>query len=292
ASEPSEAEPAREAAGEERPDQRRRRLHEEDRPVRGVGEPVRGLEHGAARRKAHDDEALHERRSVDRRDARDPRDSDASAHSHLLAAYAGAARSLPRSACNRRGGSGVPTGMKRLLFVVLAACGAHSTARPTLAPEVAELDLTVSDLARATDFFVDGLAFRPAGRGHVALGDQAVALHPHAGRAIPADSRSNDLWFEHMAIVVPDMDAAYARVIALGARPISAGPQTIPLSNPAAGGIRAFYFKDGDGHSLELIWYPSGKGDPRWQAPDGRLFLGIDHTAIAVADTERSLRFY
>src|SRR5262249_5673050 len=112
ASEPSEAEPAREAAGEERPDQRRRRLHEEDRPVRGVGEPVRGLEHGAARRKAHDDEALHERRSVDRRDARDPRDSDASAHSPLLAAYAGAARSLPRSACNRRGGSGVPTGLK------------------------------------------------------------------------------------------------------------------------------------------------------------------------------------
>ena len=182
--------------------------------------------------------------------------------------------------------------MKRLFLVALAACGARSAARPTLAPEVAELDLTVSDLGRATDFFVDGLAFRPAGTGHVVLGDQAVALRAHAGRAIPADSRSNDLWFEHIAIVVADMDAAYARVTAVGARPISAGPQTIPASNPAAGGIRAFYFKDADGHSLELIWYPAGKGDPRWQARDGRLFLGIDHTAIAVADTERSLRFY
>jgi catechol 2,3-dioxygenase-like lactoylglutathione lyase family enzyme len=182
--------------------------------------------------------------------------------------------------------------MKRLLLALLAGCGAHSGARPTLAPEVAELDLTVSDLARATEFFVDGLAFRPAGRGRVTLGEQVVALHPSAGRAIPADSRSNDLWFEHMAIVVADMDAAYARVTALGARPISAGPQTIPASNPAAGGIRAFYFEDADGHDLELIWYPAGKGEPRWQARDGRLFLGIDHTAIGVADTERSLHFY
>jgi catechol 2,3-dioxygenase-like lactoylglutathione lyase family enzyme len=190
--------------------------------------------------------------------------------------------------------------MKRtgLLFLLLvAAC--HS-ARPPAAiaplalPAIAELELTVSDLARATDFFVDGLAFRPAGRGHVALGDEAVALRPAASgfRPVPTGSRANDLVFEHMAIVVADMDAAYARVQALGAHPISAGPQTIPRSNPAAGGIRAYYFRDADGHSLELIWYPDGKGDPRWQARDGRLFLGVDHTAIAVADTERSLGFY
>ncbi|HWU37599.1 MAG TPA: VOC family protein, partial [Candidatus Acidoferrum sp.] len=35
-----------------------------------------------------------------------------------------------------------------------------------------------------------------------------------------------------------------------------------------------------------------GKGDPRWQAKTGALFLGIDHSAIAVGDTERSLRFH
>src|SRR5205085_6933237 len=34
-----------------------------------------------------------------------------------------------------------------------------------------------------------------------------------------------------------------------------------------------------------------GKGDDRWQATD-RLFLGIDHTAIVVSDTDASLRFY
>ena len=36
---------------------------------------------------------------------------------------------------------------------------------------------------------------------------------------------------------------------------------------------------------------PPGKGDPRWQERD-RLFLGVDHTAIAVSDTGRSLAFY
>jgi catechol 2,3-dioxygenase-like lactoylglutathione lyase family enzyme len=43
---------------------------------------------------------------------------------------------------------------------------------------------------------------------------------------------------------------------------------------------------------LEIIWFPPDKGDPKWQAQAGRLFLGIDHTAIVVSDTEQSLRFY
>jgi catechol 2,3-dioxygenase-like lactoylglutathione lyase family enzyme len=73
--------------------------------------------------------------------------------------------------------------------------------------------------------------------------------------------------------------------------PISAGPQLLPAWNPHAGGIRAVYFRDPDGHPLELIQYPPGKGEARWQDKD-RLFLGIDHTAIAAADTERSVAFY
>src|SRR5262249_38002049 len=89
-----------------------------------------------------------------------------------------------------------------------------------------------------------------------------------------------------------DIDAAYARVRAAGATPTSPEPQTIPVTNAAAAGIRAFYFRDGEGHNLELIWYPPGKGDPRWQDARGRLFLGIDHTAIGVADTDRSVAFY
>jgi catechol 2,3-dioxygenase-like lactoylglutathione lyase family enzyme len=61
--------------------------------------------------------------------------------------------------------------------------------------------------------------------------------------------------------------------------------------NPDAGGVKAFYFRDPDNHALELIWFPKGKGDPKWQGGK-TVFLGIDHTAIAVRNTERSLAFY
>ena len=38
--------------------------------------------------------------------------------------------------------------------------------------------------------------------------------------------------------------------------------------------------------------FPPDKGDPRWQKPTEKLFLGIDHTAIAITDTETSRQFY
>ena len=55
-------------------------------------------------------------------------------------------------------------------------------------------------------------------------------------------SRSNDLWFQHLAIVVSDIDRAYAIALRAGASPISAGPQLLPAWNPNAGGIRAVLF--------------------------------------------------
>ncbi len=109
--------------------------------------------------------------------------------------------------------------------------------------------------------------------------------------AIPRDSRSNDIWFQHIAIVVSDMDAAYAHLRDHGVRHASTGPQRLPDWNPNAGGIEAFYFQDPDGHVLEVIRFPTGKGDLRWQQSD-ELFLGIDHTAIVVEDTDESLGFY
>ena len=54
----------------------------------------------------------------------------------------------------------------------------------------------------------------------------------------------------------------------------------------------AFYFRDLDGHSLEILWFPEGKGDTKWHKADGHLFLGIDHTAIAVTDTDARLALY
>jgi catechol 2,3-dioxygenase-like lactoylglutathione lyase family enzyme len=88
------------------------------------------------------------------------------------------------------------------------------------------------------------------------------------------------------------MDKAYQQLRAHKVRHASTAPQTIPATNKAAAGIRAFYFKDPDGHNLEIIDFPPGKGDPRWQRNGDRLFVGIDHTAIVVSSTPNGLSFY
>lgn len=112
------------------------------------------------------------------------------------------------------------------------------------------------------------------------------------GRPVPLDSRSNDRWFQHIAIIVRDMDAAYAWLRENKVQFASSGPQTLPAWNRNAGGIKAFYFRDPDNHVLEILWFPEGKGLPKWHNPGQDLFMGIDHTAIVVSNTELSLHFY
>jgi catechol 2,3-dioxygenase-like lactoylglutathione lyase family enzyme len=126
------------------------------------------------------------------------------------------------------------------------------------------------------------------------LGDEYLQLEQFIapqGRPIPADSNSNDRWFQHIAIIVSDMDRAYAWLREHHVEHASTGPQLLPQWNPNAGGISAFYFHDPDGHNLEVLHFPTGKGDTKWHRID-HLFLGIDHTAIVVNDTDASLRYY
>jgi len=131
---------------------------------------------------------------------------------------------------------------------------------------------------------------------HLKLGEQIVELtqyvSPPTGRLIPVPSYSNDNWFQHMAIVVSDMDAAYKILQDNNVRQISAYPITIPPSNAGAAGIKAIKFRDPEGHDLELIYFPSGKGSAFWQKPTNKLFLGLDHTAMTVGSTENSVAFY
>jgi catechol 2,3-dioxygenase-like lactoylglutathione lyase family enzyme len=127
------------------------------------------------------------------------------------------------------------------------------------------------------------------------LGDESIELTEYLtpkGRPIPVDSRSNDRWFQHVAIIVSDMDKAYQWLRQNKVELASSGPQTLPEWNRNAAGIRAFYFKDPDGHALEILSFPPDKGDAKWHRGSSKLFLGIDHTAIVVRDTEASLRFY
>lgn len=196
-----------------------------------------------------------------------------------------------------------------LLFALSARAAAPVEA-------IGAIGITVSDLDRASAFYRDVLGFTVEPAVEVAgddyehlqgvfglrmrvarlrLGDETIELTEYLaprGRAMPADSRANDRWFQHAAIVVSDMDRAYRVLREHRVEHASSGPQRLPDWNPNAAGIRAFYFRDPDGHFLELIQFPPGKGDPRWQQPSQQLFLGIDHTAIVVADTEASLAFY
>jgi catechol 2,3-dioxygenase-like lactoylglutathione lyase family enzyme len=131
------------------------------------------------------------------------------------------------------------------------------------------------------------------------LGSEQIELTEYLaprGRPIPTDSRSNDRWFQHIAIITSDMDRAYQWLRKNKVEHASTGPQRLPDWNKNAGGIKAFYFKDPDGHALEILQFPEGKGDEKWhrlaRQDEGKLFLGIDHTAIVVSDTDASLKFY
>ncbi len=195
--------------------------------------------------------------------------------------------------------------------------GLASTAHAEgLVRAVGPIGMTVGDMDRSLLFYTQVLGFEKMSDVEVAgadyerlqgvfglrarvarmkLGGEEIELVEYIaprGRPIPADSRSNDRWFQHIAIVVSDMDRAYAWLRRHRVAHASSGPQRLPDWNPNAGGIRAFYFRDPDGHTLEVLSFPPGKGDPKWQRGGDKLFLGIDHTAIVVADTDQSLRFY
>ncbi len=93
--------------------------------------------------------------------------------------------------------------------------------------------MTVSDLDRSVEFYSTVLSMEKVSEVEVwgseyehlqgvfglrmkvarlRLGDEHIELTEYLtprGRPIPVDSRSNDLWFQHIAIIVSDMDRAY-----------------------------------------------------------------------------------
>ena len=125
------------------------------------------------------------------------------------------------------------------------------------------------------------------------LGAQGIDLVGHAapGRPYPAEVPGWSPLFQHVAIVVSDMAAAHARLRAIpGWRPIStAGPERLPA---ASGGVTAFKFRDPEGHPLEFLEFPPGGVPDAWRGAGADLCLGLDHSAISVADTQASLAFY
>ena len=204
-------------------------------------------------------------------------------------------------------------------LIALLLCAAAGVCAQITPVAVGPIVVVVSDLDRAEMFYTQVLSFRSTATreahtdsfdrltgvfgtnvrvAKLELGSESIELIEYRtprGRPVPPDSKSNDQWFQHIAIVVSEMEAASARLVQFRVQQISTAPQTLPEWNLNAAGIEALYFRDPDGHPLELIYFPPGKGEPRWHQSQGKSdgpFLGIDHTAMAVADTERSLRFY
>lgn len=186
----------------------------------------------------------------------------------------------------------------------------------TQVTRVDAVGISVKDMNRSVKFYTDVLGFKKISDQEFSgtafekleglfgisirvvrmqLGDEFIELTDHlttGGRSIPEDQKSNDLFFQHIAIVVSDMNKAFERLKKFNVEFVSTSPQTLPATNVAAAGIKAFYFHDPDDHNLELIYFPKGKGNSKWQVSKGKIFLGIDHTAIGVSSTENSQKFY
>jgi catechol 2,3-dioxygenase-like lactoylglutathione lyase family enzyme len=193
-------------------------------------------------------------------------------------------------------------------------------------PHIDSIGFTTADAEATAGFFADCLGFQRSGEPllvdggpysdlvglpgarfrlqRLTIGAEVLELTevldpgPGArpGRPIPADSRSNDCWFQHSCLVVNSMEAALEGLQPAFASgritPISSAPQRLPDWNTAAAGIVAYKFHDPEGHPLELLQFPPDKGEARWHVEAPGPLLGIDHSAIGIADTAASCRFY
>ena len=121
-----------------------------------------------------------------------------------------------------------------LRFLLLACLVAGAQAAVPLASAIDSVDITVSDMDRAVDFYSRVLNFKNVRDSEVTgetyenlegvfgvrmrvvrmqLGDEFIELTEYLvpkGRPITAGARSNDRSFQHIAIIVSDMDKAYA----------------------------------------------------------------------------------
>src|SRR6187200_3017173 len=118
------------------------------------------------------------------------------------------------------------------LLLIAVVVGGVNAGRAKAATSVESVGMTVSDMDRAVEFY-SALTFQKVSDVEV-LGEQFEHLEgvfgarmrivrmqlgkeyldltqylAPPGRPIPLDSRSNDLWFQHLAIVVRDMDQAF-----------------------------------------------------------------------------------
>src|SRR2546427_3802719 len=116
--------------------------------------------------------------------------------------------------------------MRRTFLSILLLAGALSAGNvPKLVTAVDSIGITVSDLDRSVDFYTNVLAFQKVSefeadgaeferlqgvfglrlrRARLRLGAEFIELTEYLapnGRPVPLDSRSNDRWFQHVALI-------------------------------------------------------------------------------------------
>jgi len=134
----------------------------------------------------------------------------------------------------------------------------------------------------------------PGPRRQDEVGDESIELIQFLaprGRAIPTDSRSNDLWFQHM----PSSSATWTGRIRCCVK--TASSTLRPDHNACPTGIK---MPRASRRSISRIltsipwrfWNSRGQGSGKVAQTERATLLGIDHTAIAVSNTETSLKFY
>src|SRR5947209_8024728 len=141
----------------------------------------------------------------------------------------------------------------RMALLLLIGISAHAQEKaPSPIQAVDAVEITVSNMDRAVDFYsrvldfkkisdleltggsyehvegVFGLRIRAVrlklGQGEIELEEWLVLK----GLGIPEDSRSNDRWFQHIAIIVSDMDAAFSWLRHNKVEFASSGPHLLP----------------------------------------------------------------
>lgn len=144
---------------------------------------------------------------------------------------------------------------------LLLWCALLSARAATPAIGVDSVGIPVSDMERSRRFYSEVLGFRQIADREVfgepyeklygvfgvrlrsvrmQLGDEYIELmqfQTPRGRPLPVDSRSNDRWFQHVAIIVSDMGKAYQVLREHHVGYASTAPQRLPDWNPNAGGI-------------------------------------------------------
>jgi len=174
------------------------------------------------------------------------------------------------------------------------APGSPAPGGPEQAILLKRIARNVTDLDEAAKFYIEALGFQPVGTvaedpelagllqvGQIRLlrlrlGSQEIELSqcfPPGLEHFREDANFVD--FQHIALLTPDIHAAYEKAITNGAEPISDdGPVELPATS---GGVTAVKFRDPEGHPLEFLQNPSS---------------GYDHSAISVTNVNRSVAFY